>query len=393
MKLLLITSHFPSYDYPESSYATPFLFNYAREWVKNGHEVHVIHFSRHYPKGFNFIANTMHKMGYTKLKKYVINPEVQADKEYEYDGVIIHRIGFLKTIPHGFASDRTVSYLYEKVNKIIIDGGSMPDLIVGDCVDPVINVVDKVRRNKQIKYCQILHDSDFVALENKKIAEIAKQADCFLLRSKKQYSRAKEILGEQTYEYMFSGIPEAVIDKELKPRSSIKELIFVGALYRSKGIDTILRGLKNAKTKDYHLKILGDGVDAEYFKRKVLELELANQVEFIGKVPHDDVFKYLRKSDMLLLLSVETFGMVYIEAMSQGCIPVGAKGEGIDGVVIDGENGYLLDLGDYVGLARLLDSLPQYSEEKIKTISLNAYKTAYEMTDNKLAEDLLDRIK
>ena len=393
MKLLLITSHFPSYDSPDSSYATPFLFNYAREWAKNGHEVHVVHFSRHYPKGFNFIANTLYKIGYTKLKKYVINPKAQVDKKYDYEGVIVHRIGFLKTIPHGFASDKTVRYLYEKVLKIINNEVNLPDLIIGDCVDPVISVVDKVRKKNQIRYCQILHDSDFIALENKRIATIAKQADCIILRSKKQYPKAYQLLGEQTYTYMFSGIPETVIDKDFEPRRKIKELIYVGALYRSKGIETILQGLRAAKEKDYHLKIIGDGVDADYFKKKVAELELEDQVEFVGKVPHNEVFSYLRKADMLLLISEETFGMVYIEAMSQGCVPVGAKDEGIDGIVVNGENGYLLNLGDYAGLAELLDTISRYSEEQIKIISMNAYKTASKMTDAMLAEDLLNRIQ
>ena len=57
----------------------------------------------------------------------------------------------------------------------------------------------------------------------------------------------------------------------------------------------------------------------------------------------------LGQSDVFVLPSVnETFGMVYLEAMSQGCIPIGTSGEGIDGIIENGKNGYLCDRNNFV---------------------------------------------
>ena len=141
MKIVLITAHFPSYDCPGKSYATPFLYNYANEWVRTGHEVHVIHFCRKYPFFFNGIANIMAKVGYTKLQRYVVHPEAQTDKDYKYNEVWIHRRSYLKLIPHGRVGKCSITNLRKITKNIIKNSIGYPDIIIGDCVDPVLKVI------------------------------------------------------------------------------------------------------------------------------------------------------------------------------------------------------------------------------------------------------------
>ena len=43
-----------------------------------------------------------------------------------------------------------------------------------------------------------------------------------------------------------------------------------------------------------------------------------------------------------MISSPETFGLAYLEAMARGNIVIGTKGWGIDGIVIDGENGLFM---------------------------------------------------
>ena len=42
-----------------------------------------------------------------------------------------------------------------------------------------------------------------------------------------------------------------------------------------------------------------------------------------------------------LISDNETFGMVYIEAMLQGCLVIASKGGGFDGIIQDGINGFI----------------------------------------------------
>ena len=50
----------------------------------------------------------------------------------------------------------------------------------------------------------------------------------------------------------------------------------------------------------------------------------------------------------------ETFGLVYLEAMSMGCITIASKNEGMEGIIIDGENGFLCTAGDDDELASII---------------------------------------
>ena len=53
----------------------------------------------------------------------------------------------------------------------------------------------------------------------------------------------------------------------------------------------------------------------------------------------------LSKSNVFVLpSSPEGFGITYVEAMNNGCIVIGTRGEGIDGFVKDGVNGFLTNV-------------------------------------------------
>ena len=63
----------------------------------------------------------------------------------------------------------------------------------------------------------------------------------------------------------------------------------------------------------------------------------------------------MQMSECFIMVSKnETFGLVYLEAMLQGCIVVASKNEGIDGIIIHGENGFLCNAGDVNELTKNL---------------------------------------
>ena len=63
----------------------------------------------------------------------------------------------------------------------------------------------------------------------------------------------------------------------------------------------------------------------------------------------------MKKSDVFVMPSApETFGLVYLEAMASGCIVVGAKGWGIDGLIKNGFDGYLVEPRDIDALKNFL---------------------------------------
>lgn len=51
MKLLILTSEYPN---PNSTFDTPVVHYYAKEWQEQGHEIRVVHFRSVFPSFFLF---------------------------------------------------------------------------------------------------------------------------------------------------------------------------------------------------------------------------------------------------------------------------------------------------------------------------------------------------
>ncbi|KGN98573.1 hypothetical protein HR11_08555 [Porphyromonas macacae] len=121
-------------------------------------------------------------------------------------------------------------------------------------------------------------------------------------------------------------------------------LIYVGKFDRGKNLNRVLAALAmlNNKTTggvDFHLTIIGGDADNKLYGKKIRKsLEKAPKyISFIGKITNKNILleKY-READAFIMPSLaETFGLVYIEAMSQGLPVLYSIEEGIDGYFTD----------------------------------------------------------
>lgn len=128
-------------------------------------------------------------------------------------------------------------------------------------------------------------------------------------------------------------------------------LIFVGDLSRDKGVDVLLRayaGLQQAPP----LVLIGR-------KRPDTPPDFPKNVMHLGSWPHAAVLEAYRRSSIGLLPSVcpETFGIVVIEAMSMGKPVIASRIGGLTDVIIDGENGFLVEPGNAVALQQSIQQL------------------------------------
>ena len=83
----------------------------------------------------------------------------------------------------------------------------------------------------------------------------------------------------------------------------------------------------------------------------------------------------------------EAFGLVYLESMARGCITIGSRGEGIDGVIVDGVNGFLCGAGDAGELAGIIRKISELTPAQRRAVSDAAIQTARSMTDAAVARD------
>ena len=153
---------------------------------------------------------------------------------------------------------------------------------------------------------------------------------------------------------------------------------------KRKNIDKVIKACKGLEC--FELTVIGDGKE-----RKKLE-KIDKNVIFTGRLPHDEVLAKMRNSDIFVLPSVgETFGMVYLEAMASGCITVCTKGDGIDGIIKDRENGFLTEPNPE-SIKETLLNIKNLTKEELNSLYTNSFNTIQHYTSTLCAERYLQQI-
>lgn len=143
-------------------------------------------------------------------------------------------------------------------------------------------------------------------------------------------------------------------------------LAHVSNLRPVKRVGDVIRVLAEVnRSRPARLLLVGDGPDREGALRLAGELGVADRVEVMGE--REDVAPYLAASDLLLFPSDgESFGLAAAESMACGVPVIGALAGGLPEVVVDGEHGALLPVGDIQGMAaaalRILADEPRRRE-------------------------------
>ena len=138
--------------------------------------------------------------------------------------------------------------------------------------------------------------------------------------------------------------------------------------------------------ENIELTVIGDGKE-----RKTLE-KIDKSVKFLGSLPHDKVLEKMRENDIFVLPSVgETFGMVYLEAMASGCITVCTKGDGVDGIIKNGENGFLVEPNSNSVKETLLN-IKNMDIKSLNALRNNSFSTIKNYTSAICAERYLQQI-
>ena len=100
---------------------------------------------------------------------------------------------------------------------------------------------------------------------------------------------------------------------------------------------------------------------------------------YLGRISGTDAMKaFYADCDVLLVpSSAETFGMVYLEAMSQGVPVLYTKGQGFDGQFPEGEIGYAVPCGDVQAQTEALKQVTQGYAQRSRRCVAGAEKYAW----------------
>jgi glycosyltransferase involved in cell wall biosynthesis len=146
------------------------------------------------------------------------------------------------------------------------------------------------------------------------------------------------------------------IFKEALADERNRQLIFVGRLVSDKGVGLLLDAIKSLNPKP-RLTIAGDGPERGALQRRVADLGLQSQVDFVGQQHGEQLAKLLRQHQVLVVPSLwqEPFGIVALEGIACGCIVVGSAGGGLAEAI--GPCGLTFPNGDADALANAIAKL------------------------------------
>ena len=145
----------------------------------------------------------------------------------------------------------------------------------------------------------------------------------------------------------------------------------IGRLVERKGVDTMLRALSEMREEmpPWHYLVVSDGPYRPRLEEMVAELGLQQHVTFTGYVEDSELVGYYNVCDVFAMpnrqvghetessLSVEGFGMVFLEAAACGKPVIAGRSGGAVDAVDDGYNGFSVDpesVGDLKNAIRQL---------------------------------------
>ena len=131
-------------------------------------------------------------------------------------------------------------------------------------------------------------------------------------------------------------------------------ILFVSRLTKEKDLPTLLKALVEVKKnfQNFVLLVLGEGDCKEGWQKLVKEMDLENEVKFLGQIEHEDLVNYYPTAEFVVNSSTsESFGKIFVEAAACGRPAVATATTGAKEIIIDNQTGLLSPVGDSFGLA------------------------------------------
>lgn len=399
MNILLLTSVYPSPD-DKNENVTKVVQYFAREWSRQGHCVKVVHNVHRYPFFVHIVPHSIKKYLATKLSFYIPDLKNVSKRDFFDKDIQVFRRPVFKLIPHAGHSNGVLRRQANRICRELEKMSFTPDIIMGHWMSPQIQLISLLKKVYNCRTSLVLHGREYLDGKKFNCHSFLSDVDRLGCRSRTEAEYVKDVLGLKELPFVcFSGVPDSFINgkefdvKKFESKPDVWELTFVGRLVAYKQIDKVLVALSKLKNQNFVFNIIGEGPEETSLKESAEKLGLKDKVIFHGRLDRSCVLDYLSKSHIFVMISLdEVFGLVYLEAMATSCITIGSRNGGIDGVIIDGENGILCPQGDSEALLEILDRIFNSDVSYLKYLSENGFKTAVNFTDSCVAEKYLDDV-
>lgn len=402
MNILIITQMYSQPDDVGENKPTKTVNYFARDWAKAGNNVIVIHCSSQFPSIYYHIPSVI-KNKISGSTSNIIPPIESRKPLHRKEGSVkVYRIPMLKYFPGQAFSHKRINATAKKICSIVSHEHFVPDLVAGHFANPSAILVSVLSQKFNAKSSIVFHhDCIEKNLEKYRLLEAAKNIKAIGTRSVIEAHEVKELLNLKKLPFVCcSGVPNEVVDDssmvcEKHDYSNQIKYIYVGSLIQRKHVDSVILAFNKLHGNDNksQLYIVGGGPEEDALKKVVSDCNSKDNIHILGRIPRDEVMIKMKEAHVFTLISDnEVFGMVYIEAMLQGCLVIASKGGGFDGIIIDGVNGFLCNPGDTKMLEQIYLRIENMSVIERNEIGRKAIETAKHYSEKEVAEKYMNDV-
>ncbi|MBB6110912.1 Glycosyltransferase involved in cell wall bisynthesis [Mucilaginibacter lappiensis] len=208
-----------------------------------------------------------------------------------------------------------------------------------------------------------------------------KKSNCLVTHTHHHAAEMERLYGINTgrFHIVPHGIPLPILSSIQTPNSDQIEILFVGRFEYRKGIDLLLAAIPLVleKYEKVVFKLIGADNDNAYEKafRVQHPVDITNKVMFCGSANQADTNRAYASCHIFVAPSrYESFGLIYIEAMSYGKPVIGLKAGGAPDIIKDNHNGLLAEPENVSSLVHQLSALIEDADLR-KELGANARKT------------------
>lgn len=400
MNILIITQMYSQPDDVGDNKPTKTVNYFAKEWVGMGHSVKVMHCPSKFPYLYYLIPSAIKDKFSGRIS--TMTPPIESRRNLHRDehGVDVYRFPMLKFYPGQAFSKSAMQRHADRICKVLDEQAFKPDLVVGHFANPSTELVSIVAKKYNAKSSIVFHhDCDAKEVMKYRLKENCAGIGAIGARS---ITEAKEVQTNLVLKELpficCSGAPNDAVEAAEKTcvkhayENGIK-YIYVGSLIKRKHLDVVINAFSKVADHNDRLLVVGGGPEEEYLKSLTKELHLENKVIFTGRVPREQVLKYMKEYHVFTLISDdETYGMVYIEAMLQGCLTIASRKGGFDGIIIDGENGFICEPGNEAELIEIYRRIKRMNVWERNILGQRAIDLAIHYSEREVAERYLNDI-
>jgi glycosyltransferase involved in cell wall biosynthesis len=392
LRIAVITTEFVTEQYFFGGIANHWyrLFKTISSW---GHEVHIITLSYNNNDSFNYDGLQIHriKVG-SNSSRFQRGINRLSNKRFAQT---VCRLNF------SWEAYRKINQLHQKQPFDVIHMTNylasglvtsllmrIPYLVLIASYAPVWNELAGIERNldeKATEWLEWLHyriSPHVYAPSNVMKRMVEQKVKLFKVRV------IKTPIFLETHKWDFSSY-----DKYLKDK---KYLLFFGRYQLHKGFHILAQALPKAMKvhSDLHAVFVGCDLPsplASSMKEYALSInrEYSERLVFINQLPHSQLYPIITGALLVVLPSLlDNLPNTLMESMALGKPVIGTLGASFDELITDGENGFLVPIGDVEALAeKIIDA---WTHPNLDAIAQAAKHKAQELSPERTVREILD---